>query len=285
VYVQLAKEAISESGIDVLQTTGRAVTPVTRVTGAPEVTAVHFATARSRVAGYGVYVFMTRGTLIDTAFHAVRRELSALLGEMRPRGVLLTHQHEDHAGNAELVARRGIPIGAAVQTFAAIRSVDPIGLYRRFVWSSMPPLRAPVVPHAPAGLELIHAPGHSIDHHVIWDAERETLFAGDLFLGVKVRVARPGEDPRVLVRSLRAIARLDPRHMLDSHRGVIERPAEMLLAKADWLEETIGRIDHLHAAGRTESEILTLVMGGEAAISYVSAGDLSRRNFVRAVTR
>src|SRR5688500_2412604 len=261
------------------------MTPVMRVTQLGDITAVRFATMRSRLVGYGVYVFLTRGTLIDSAFHGVRRAFGALLDEVRPGGVLLTHQHEDHAGNAELIARRGIPLGAAPDTLGAIRAVAPIGFYRRFVWSPMPALRTDVVPHAPAGLELIHAPGHSPDHHVIWDAERETLFAGDLFLSVKVRVARPGEDPRLLARSLRAIARLAPRRMLDSHRGEIGRPAEHLLAKAAWLDDTIGRIDRAHAAGQGEREILHDVFGGEAAVSYVSGGDLSRMNFIRAVLR
>lgn len=283
-YAQPAKEAIIAPAASA-PTPGGDVTPVTRVTRLPDITAVHFATARSRIVGYGVYVFMTRGTLIDTGFHAVRRELSALLDEMRPSGVLLTHQHEDHAGNADLVARRGIPLGAAPETLAAIRSVAPIGFYRRFVWSSMPPLRASIIPHVPDGLELIHAPGHSPDHHVIWDAQRETLFAGDLFLSVKVRVARPGEDPRLLAQTLRSIARLNPRRMLDSHRGEIERPAEMLLAKASWLDDTIGRIDQLLAAGRSNDAILAELFGGEAGVSYMSGGDLSRMNFIRAVTR
>jgi glyoxylase-like metal-dependent hydrolase (beta-lactamase superfamily II) len=253
-----------------------------RVTRTAGITAVHFSTARSRIVGYGVYVFITRGTLVDTAFHGVRGALSTLLDELRPAGVLLTHHHEDHAGNTDLVARRGIPIGAAPATLDAIRDVDAIGMYRRFVWSPMPPLRSPVSPYEAPGLELIHAPGHSADHHVIWDAERETLFAGDLFLGVKVRVARPGENPRLLARSLRTIARLRPAVMLDSHRGAIDHPGAMLLAKADWLDEVIGRIDRFIDAGRSDGAIVKAVFGGEAAVSYISAGDLSRRNFIAA---
>ena len=256
-----------------------------RITQLDGITAVHFSTARSRLVGYGVYVFLTRGTLIDTAFHAVRGELGRLLDEMRPSGVLLTHQHEDHAGNAEVVARRGIPLGAATATLDAIRTVEPIGFYRRFVWSPMPPLRTPVTPYGAEGLELIAAPGHSADHHVIWDAGRRTLFAGDLFLSVKVRVARPGENPRELARSLRTIARLEPVRMLDSHKGEIARPVEMLIAKAEWLDDTIGRIDEARVAGRSESEIVATVMGGEAGVAYISGFDLSRRNFVRAVMR
>ncbi len=281
VYVQPPQEAILAPAERPDEPS--ALDPVIRVTRYEDVTAVHFGTARSRAAGYGVYVFGIRGTLIDTAFHGARREFGALLDEQRPSCVLLTHHHEDHAGNAALVARRGIPIGASRPTLDAIRVVEPIGLYRRFVWSSMPPLRGEIIPCTADGLELLAAPGHSPDHHVIWDAERDTLFAGDLYLSVKVRVARPGEDPRVLARSLREIAQLRPRRMFDSHRGVIEHPVRMLLAKAAWLDDTIGTIDQLHAEGRSNREILTRVFGGEAGVAYVSAGDLSRRNFIRAV--
>ena len=248
-----------------------------------DVAAFHLSTVRSRSIGYGVYVFLTRGTLIDTGFHAARGQLASLLDEHKPTGVLLTHQHEDHAGNAELVARRGIPIGASAETLAAIRDVARIGIYRRFAWSAMAPLRTAVTPHTAPGLEVIHAPGHSSDHHVIWDAERSTLFSADLFLSVKVRVARPGEDPRLLAVSLRRIAELRPELMLDSHRGRIERGAEMLLAKAGWLEETIGRIDVLGAKGWSDSAIRDEVLGREGLVGRVSFGDLSKLNFVQAV--
>ena len=254
-----------------------------RVARHGEVTAVHFATSRSRLVGYGVHVFVTRGTLIDTGFHAMRREVGALLDEHRPAGVLITHHHEDHAGNAELVASRGIPIGASAATIAEIRAVPPIGAYRRFVWSSMPRVRSPIIDHATPGLELVHAPGHSADHHVVWDAERETLFSADLFLGVKVRVARPGEDPRALVRSLRRAAALRPALMFDSHRGLVRHPAETLLAKAEWMDETMGRIDRLVDAGMSDREIRREIFGREALVGYVSVGELSRLNFVRSV--
>ena len=256
---------------------------VTRLTRHGEVTAVHFSTVRSRLAGYGVYVFLTRGTLIDTGFHAVRGELAALLDERKPAGVVLTHHHEDHAGNAELVARRRIPIATSAETLAAIRAVPPIAFYRRFVWSPMLSLRTAIMEYEPPGLTLIHSPGHSSDHHVVWDPERGILFSADLFLSVKVRVARPGENPRILVRSLRSIAELRPTVMLDAHRGVIDRPVSALNAKADWLEETIARIDRAIDAGKPDRTIRDEVLGREAAVGYVSGGELSRLNFVRAV--
>jgi glyoxylase-like metal-dependent hydrolase (beta-lactamase superfamily II) len=232
-----------------------------------------------------VHVFFTRGVMIDTGFHAVRRRVARLVDERQPAGIVLTHHHEDHAGNIELAARRGIPIMAAGMTLDATATPEPVGVYRRFVWSPMPLLRSPVTPFAAAGLELIHAPGHSADHHVVWDAEREVLFAGDLFLAVKVRVARPGEDPRRLLRSLRLAAGLRPRRMFDAHRGEIDDPVGALLAKAAWLEETIDRIDRRAAEGASDTVIRDEVLGREELVSYVSRGDLCKLNLVRAIRR
>ena len=68
---------------------------------------------RSAAMGYSVCVFLVRGQLIDTGFPGAREAVARVLEERRPRGVIVTHQHEDHAGNVDLVAERGIPIAMA----------------------------------------------------------------------------------------------------------------------------------------------------------------------------
>jgi glyoxylase-like metal-dependent hydrolase (beta-lactamase superfamily II) len=239
---------------------------------------------RSAAMGYSVFVFLARGQMIDTGFPGARNAVARLLDERRPRGVIVTHQHEDHAGNVDLVARRRIPIAMARNTEDALRAGESdVGLYRRACWGTMAPLRMSIEPHEPDGLELIPTPGHSPDHHVIWDAERETLFGGDLFLGVRVRLARPMEDPRALARSARRAAALRPRRFLDGHRGVVPNGAEALRAKAEWLEATIGAIDEYIARGWGDRAITRAVLGREDLVYAVSRGDLSRLNFVRAV--
>jgi glyoxylase-like metal-dependent hydrolase (beta-lactamase superfamily II) len=234
--------------------------------------------------GYSVFVFLARHQLIDTGFPGARMAVARLLEERRPRGVVVTHHHEDHAGNVELVARRGIPIAMARATESSLRAGEAhVGLYRRVCWGMMAPLRTAIEAYEPAGLELLPTPGHSPDHHVVWDAERETLFAGDLFLGVKVRVARPMEDPRALAQSARRAAALGPRLVLDAHRGIVPNGAEALLAKAGWLEDRIGSIDEHIARGWSDRAITRSVLGREDVVYAVSRGDLSRLNFVRAV--
>ena len=79
-----------------------------------DVTRVHLASRRSRLIGYSASAYLVRGVLVDTGFHAVRRDVSRLVDEMRPRGAVVTHEHEDHAGNVELLARRGVTAMAEI---------------------------------------------------------------------------------------------------------------------------------------------------------------------------
>lgn len=249
------------------------------------VTRIHMWSRRSRLVGYSVNAYLMDGVLIDTGFPAVRLDLARVLDAVHARGAILTHHHEDHAGNLALLVARGIPVAMAPETLAMVRSGERVGLYRRFAWGTMRAQARPFEAFHTGPLELLHSPGHSPDHHIVWDAERGILFAGDLFLGVKVRVARPGENPRQLAVSLRRAADLRPRLMFDGHRGLVPDGATALLAKARWLDETIGRIDAHIAAGWSDRAITRAVLGREDLVHHASSGDLSKINFVKAVRR
>ena len=240
---------------------------------------------RSRLAGLRVSVYLVRGILIDCGFPAIAQEFARLLDCQRLRGVVVTHAHEDHAGNIEMVAQRGLPIAAHAETLALVRAPAPLAFYRRFAWGSATPLVSPLTPFDPEGLALIRTPGHSAGHLSAWDADTRTLFSADLFLGVKVRVAHSYEEPRVLVESLRRIVELAPLRMFDAHRGPVEQPMGAVQAKIDWMEMTIGRIDELIRAGATDEAISRRVLGAKDLNDLISRGEYSRLNFVRAVRR
>ena len=250
-----------------------------------DVTRFEMTSVGSRVLGYSASAYSIGAVLVDCGFHWARRELGAILDRERPRGVLITHHHEDHAGNVERIARRGIAIAASTETLARMRSPRPIRAYRRVTWGSAAPLRSPVTPFESDRLILVAAPGHCSDHHVVWDEADGTLFGGDLYLGVKVRIAHPGEDPRLLARTLREVAALGPTRLFDAHRGFVANPVPLLRAKADWTEETIALIERHIAAGAPDATIVRELFGGESLPGYLSGGDYSRTNFVRAVRR
>ncbi len=238
----------------------------------------------SRRFGYSASLFLTAdGVLVDTGIPVVARELSALLDRNPVRGVVVTHHHEDHAGNVELLARRGLPIWMPEATRPLVTSVEPIRAYRRLTWTSMPPLRSAVVPFALDPLVAIPTPGHAPDHHAIWDAATRTLFSGDLFLGVAVRITHHDEDPWASIESLERAAALEPARMFCAHRGLVPNAAAALRAKATWTRALIATLTEQITRGATDAQILKSVMGGESLTGWMSGGEYSRRNFIRAV--
>ncbi|MBM4193067.1 MAG: MBL fold metallo-hydrolase [Gemmatimonadetes bacterium] len=258
-----------------------------RVESHGDVQRLHFSTWRSRLVGYSVSCYAVRGVLIDSAFHDVGDELLAWIRESQCRGVIITHAHDDHAGNAERLARAGVPIQLQPDSEALLKTPQRRGPHRWWSWGAMPLLRSPVTPFVAQGLEMVFTPGHSYDHYCVWDADTRTLFAADLFLGVKVRVAHPvhREDVRAQVASIRKAVALGPTRVFDAHRGLLKDGAGLLNAKADWIEQTVAQIDRRIGDGWPDPAIVRDVFGREPLFAYVTLFDWSHANFVASVRR
>jgi len=250
-----------------------------------DVQRLRMASAGGRLARIDVSAYIVRGVLIDTGFHRARRAVHAAVTAMGVRGVIVTHWHEDHAGNVTTLAQRGLPIALRSETERTLRARPDIQFYRRAIWGHPPALDSHVLPFEPQGFQLIHTPGHSEDHQVVLDLETGTLFSGDLWLGIRARVFHSSEDPYVIIESLRRAAALRPDRMFDAHRGLVKTPSAALIARADWLSETIGTITRRVADGWGDREIVARVLGGEERAAIVSRGDYARLNLVRAVRR
>ena len=249
----------------------------------PEVTRLRLRSWQGRLAGYEVSAYIMRGVLIDSGPPRARHDLQRAVERFAPRGAIITHWHEDHAGNADELAAAGVPLLLAARIESSLRAPENIHLYRRLVWGAPRALSVPVVGFDPSPLTILSLPGHTSDHRVVWDAERRVLVTGDLFLGVKVRVAHHSESPRTLVASLRAAAALNPRVLLDAHRGAVHDPLPLLHAKIAWMDETIGEIEALHDRGLDDREIQRRVLGRETLVGWISRGEYSKLALVQAV--
>ena len=241
--------------------------------------------AAGQAVGISVSVHVLRGVMIDCGFHRARETIADAVRTLGVQGAIVTHYHEDHAGNVSLLAELGVPVALRADTETSLRNQASIRLYRRAVWGTPPALARELVRFNADAFECIHTPGHSSDHQIVFDRETGTLFSGDLWLGVRARILHASENPRQIVESLRIAAELNPERMFDAHRGLVDNPVQSLTAKAEWMANTIGEIERRVAEGWSEREIVKRVLGGEELAALMSGGEYARANFVRAVRR
>jgi glyoxylase-like metal-dependent hydrolase (beta-lactamase superfamily II) len=255
------------------------------VTQFGDVRRVRMWTRRTLAAGYHVSAYLVRGILVDCGFRHVGGGLEQVLRQLRPRAAIVTHWHEDHAGNAPAMARAGLPLWMHALTEQKLRERQQVKLYRHVVWGRPAALVGSFERFEPDALQLIATPGHSADHHIVFDPDTRTIVAGDLWLGVKVRVIGYDENPYQIIASLNTAIALRPKRLFDAHRGLLDDPVAALTAKRDWVEETVAAIERRLAAGDPEEIVLREVLDGEEHIALWTRGEYSRRNFVRAVAR
>jgi glyoxylase-like metal-dependent hydrolase (beta-lactamase superfamily II) len=250
-----------------------------------DVRRVRMASIGSRAFGLDVSAYIVRGVMIDSGFRHARRLFVRAIDSIGISGCIVTHWHEDHAGNAPEIAARGIPILIRSETEEILRRRPKIGAYRHVTWGRTPALRAPATPFDTAGLECVHTPGHTRDHQVVWDPQTRTVFSGDLWLGTAARMMHSSEDPYAIIESLRTVSALQPLRMFDAHRGLIEPAVNALDRKIDWLSGAVATIEDRIKDGCDDATIVKRVLGGETAAALLSQGDYTTRNLVRAVRR
>ncbi len=234
--------------------------------------------------------YLVDGLLVDCGPPATAREMLRFL-EGRPlAGLVLTHHHEDHTGAAPLIAaRRGLeprihPLGAPL-----LEHGFPQELYRTLTWGRRgrirPGLLGDAVHSRTLRFDVLHTPGHSLDHVCLWQPDRGWLFTGDLFLAERLKYLRSDEELAALTTSLEAVGRLPLREVFCAHRGPVRDGPAALRRKADGLRALQERVADLLQKGWSEGEVARRVVGPEGLLTWLSGGRFSARNFVRSVVR
>ena len=185
-----------------------------------------------------------RDVLIDCGPTASMPHLVEQLADRRPRALMLTHIHLDHAGAAGELVRRWPELVVYVHAVGAPHLADPSRLLRsaeRLYGDQMDRLWGAVTPVPEAnirvveggekveGLEVAYTPGHASHHVSFFDPDSGCAFVGDA-AGVRIPPAElimphappPDVDLAAWTTSLDAIGRWGPASLALPHYGPVE---------------------------------------------------------------
>ena len=199
------------------------------------------------------------GMLVDPGPESSLETLLEALGDERPRALLLTHIHLDHAAGTGALVRRWPDLEVYVHERGAPHLIDPSKLLasaERLYGDEMQRLWGEIVPVPEAnvkslrggetvvGMRVAYTPGHA-SHHVSYLHEGSgTAFTGDV-AGVRIPPSDlivpptppPDIDVEVWEESLSILEGWRPERLALTHFGAVENPTEHLATLRERLRE------------------------------------------------
>jgi glyoxylase-like metal-dependent hydrolase (beta-lactamase superfamily II) len=197
--------------------------------------------------------------LVDPGPESSLETLLGALGEQRPRALLLTHIHLDHAAATGALVRRWPELEVYVHERGAPHLIDPSRLLasaERLYGDAMQRLWGEIVPVPEAnvkplaggervlGMRVAYTPGHASHHVSYLHQESGTAFVGDVAAvsipGVDL-IVPPTPPPDIDIEtwedSISTVEGWQPQRLALTHFGAIEDPAAHLAKVRERLRE------------------------------------------------
>ena len=190
------------------------------------------------------------GMLVDPGPQSSMETLLEALGEERPRALLLTHIHLDHAAATGALVRRWPDLDVYVHERGAPHLIDPAKLLasaERLYGDAMERLWGEIVPVPEAnvkplsggedvlGMRVAYTPGHASHHVCYLHEESGTAFVGDV-AAVRIPPSNlivpptppPDIDIETWLDSIAIVESWRPERLALTHFGAVEDPIEHL---------------------------------------------------------
>lgn len=201
--------------------------------------------------------------LVDPGPQSSMETLLEAIGEERPRALLLTHIHLDHAAATGALVRRWPDLEVYVHERGAPHLIDPSKLLasaERLYGDQMETLWGEIVPVPEAnvrplaggedvfGMRVAYTPGHASHHVCYFHEESGTAFVGDV---AAVRIPPsdlivpptppPDIDIEAWVESIAIVESWRPERLALTHFGAVEEP--------------VGHLEHVRERLREEARL------------------------------
>jgi glyoxylase-like metal-dependent hydrolase (beta-lactamase superfamily II) len=213
---------------------------------------------RERVIG----CWEVEGALVDPGPQSSMETLLAKLGDERPRALLLTHIHLDHAAATGALVERWPDLEVYVHERGAPHLIDPSRLLAsagqlygdrlEYLWGTILPvpeqnIRVLSGGETVLGMEVAYTPGHASHHVCYLHRDSGTAFVGDVAacrIPPSSLVMPPTPPPDIDVEtweaSLDLVAAWEPERLALTHFDAIDEPAAHLETVRERLREEAG---------------------------------------------
>ena len=238
------------------------------------------------------YIYFIDGLLIDTGQSRARKKILQETASLGIDQILLTHYHEDHTGNVDVIkAKHNCPVYASALCCDVMKNPPRISLAQKLTWGDRNAY-LDILPIAEAiqtkkfRFEIIPIPGHAPDMVALYEPQKKWLFSADLYINSYISFFMDNESIAQQIESIRSILQLDFDTMFCSHNPKLTNARASLNKKLSFLESTFEQVAKLHSQGYSDSEIFRALKLKENRITkFLSGGHLSKLNMVRAIIR
>lgn len=211
-----------------------------------------------------VWCYLVDGLLVDTAQRHRQQDVLATFTNRRVDQIVLTHFHEDHAGNASALRQQHqCPVFAGMLTAQRVANGFSLLPYERLWFGQIDP--CPAVLPLPGRIQTEHYQftaiptlGHADDHHVLLEPNEGWLFAGDFYVG-NLKIMRRGENIYQQIEAARQLLRYDFDALFCGHNPVLAGGWQAVFRKKQYLENLVEQVQTAARRGLSETRIMRAV--------------------------
>jgi len=240
-----------------------------------------------------VYMFRMGDVLIDTAQGNSRGNVIKAIDKGSISNILITHHHEDHAGNAAVLQKK---FGAKVMAHSigagklnkGVR-VSPLG---RLISGNVKKVKTDIISDGELldfghhQLKVVHTPGHTDDHLAFHEPNKGWLFSGDLYVADRIKYFESNEEIDVQINSIKKMMALDFDVLLCSHNPKTKGGKRRLERKLQLFEDFYGVVAEMHRKGMSARQIFEATGRKENKFyKYITVGQFTAINMVKSVIR
>ncbi|HSI67643.1 MAG TPA: MBL fold metallo-hydrolase [Planococcus sp. (in: firmicutes)] len=238
--------------------------------------------------GQKVFVYMVDGLLIDSGPEKLQEELLPFFQDNSFDQLVLTHNHEDHTGNAAWIQKNlAKPISIHAVGLAECLVDGDYPDYRRITWGGRtafsPQIIGSVIQSRNLEWQVIHTPGHADDHIALYNKERKLMFTGDLYVAARTKVSMTTESIPQIMKSIQLLLEYEFAAIYCSHAGYLENGRELLNQKLHYLEGISLKANELAAGGNSPDEIADALFPGNYPIIRFSKNEWDTVHLIRSI--